>query len=214
MKSYTEPLFSETFYHVYNRGINGEQLFKEERNYNYFLQKYGQYLSGVVDTYAYCLMGNHFHFLIRTKSEEEILEFGRGEEKVGTLRRDADLKTASWYISKQFATFFKSYSLSINKAYGRTGGLFEEPFRRLEVKSDRHFSQLVYYIHANPQKHGFCDDFRDYAHSSYWSHLSEAASKLKRKAVLTWFGDAAWYTQFHAMQNDLGEIDDLVIEFD
>jgi putative transposase len=47
------PLLPETFYHIYNRGINGEDLFKQERNYNYFLIKYNIYLEPVVKTYAY-----------------------------------------------------------------------------------------------------------------------------------------------------------------
>ena len=55
------------FYHIYTRGINGTNLFYEERNYAYFLQKYGYYLHEVLDTYAYCLLGNHFHLLVRVK---------------------------------------------------------------------------------------------------------------------------------------------------
>lgn len=127
---------------------------------------------------------------------------------------EAKPKSASQIISLQFSDLFNGYTQAINKACKRTGGLFETPFHKLEVKSDRHFSQLVYYIHANPQRHGFCTDFRDYAHSSYWSHLSKSASKLKRNEVLAWFGDAGWYAQFHSMQNELDGINDLMIEFD
>ncbi|VAW26606.1 hypothetical protein MNBD_BACTEROID06-1301 [hydrothermal vent metagenome] len=59
------------FYHIYNRGINSETLFKEARNYSYFLDKYNQYLSPVVNTLAYCLLGNHFHLLILVKEQSE-----------------------------------------------------------------------------------------------------------------------------------------------
>jgi hypothetical protein len=44
------PLLPEKFYHIYNRGINGEDLFKQERNYAYFLNKYANYLEPVVET--------------------------------------------------------------------------------------------------------------------------------------------------------------------
>lgn len=66
------PMNSATVYHVYNRGNNSEDLFKEERNYPYFLDKYFQYISLVADTYAYCLKKNHFHILLRIKNEDEI----------------------------------------------------------------------------------------------------------------------------------------------
>lgn len=58
------------FYHVLNRGNNRENLFVEKRNYRYFLQLYAQFLSPIADTYAYCLMPNHFHLLIRVKPQE------------------------------------------------------------------------------------------------------------------------------------------------
>lgn len=71
-KEHTEPTQPDTYYHVYNGGINGEPIFKEARNYNYFPEKYAQHINPIADTYAYCLLSNHFHFLIRTCSVEVI----------------------------------------------------------------------------------------------------------------------------------------------
>jgi REP element-mobilizing transposase RayT len=76
------PLKPDTVYHIYNRGNNREDLFKEERNYPYFLDKYFQYVSPLADTYAYCLMKNHFHILLRIKNEDEILRSSRVSLKV------------------------------------------------------------------------------------------------------------------------------------
>ena len=65
------PLRRGTYYHIYNRGNNRENLFVENGNYTYFLERYFKYIEPVACTYAYCLMRNHFHLLIRTKAEEE-----------------------------------------------------------------------------------------------------------------------------------------------
>ena len=56
------------YYHIYNRGNNGETLFREQRNYPYFLKLYTKYIEPVAETYAYCLLKNHFHFLVRIKN--------------------------------------------------------------------------------------------------------------------------------------------------
>ena len=55
------------FYHIYNRGINGEKLFHCEENYQHFLKLYSTYIDPIADTYAWVLMPNHFHFLVRIK---------------------------------------------------------------------------------------------------------------------------------------------------
>ena len=60
------------YYHIYNRGVNSEVLFKEEANYIHFLNSYEKYIHPIVDTYAWVLMPNHFHFLVRVKDENEI----------------------------------------------------------------------------------------------------------------------------------------------
>lgn len=57
-----QVLKSGIVYHIYNRGNNGETIFPEERNYGYFLQLYEKYISSIADTFAYCLMPNHFIF--------------------------------------------------------------------------------------------------------------------------------------------------------
>ena len=60
-----------TFYHIYNHENGNENLFREEDNYQFFLKKWAAYISVIADTYAYCLMPNHFHFLLRIKEEKE-----------------------------------------------------------------------------------------------------------------------------------------------
>ena len=196
MKKNTPLLQPECLYHIYNRGINGEDLFREEKNYQYFLQKISLYILPVAKVYAYCLLKNHFHLCIRTKKEPEILLFA--QEKNNKSLDES--RNASWYISHQFAGLFKSYAQSINSVYGRTGGLFEEPFRRIEILEDNYFGWLIYYIHANPQLHGFVPHFSNYPYSSYHSLLSEAPTQLRRNEVLNWFGGREAFKAFHLNQ--------------
>ena len=68
------PLLYDTFYHIYSRGVNGEDIFVEERNYDLFVKIFGKHLTPVADLFAYCLLRNHFHLSVRIKSEEGILE--------------------------------------------------------------------------------------------------------------------------------------------
>ncbi|SNT04812.1 hypothetical protein SAMN05421640_2156 [Ekhidna lutea] len=206
----TKPLQPETYYHVYNRGINGEDIFKKEENYQYFLLKYEKYISPVADTYAYCLLKNHFHLMIRTKGGEEIQATNNNSNRV--LNPVRVNKTSSQIISLQFSHFFNGYTQAINKAYKRTGKLFELPFRRIPIENEYYFSKLVYYIHFNPQKHGLIDDFREYPHSSYHAHLSDKSTKLHRNEVINWFGDKKSYKEFHQSFQDLRNMNPVTFE--
>ncbi len=156
----------------------------------------------LVETYAYCLLGNHFHFLVRIKSVESIFR---------SLPHLAH-KDFSKMLGYQFAHFFNGYAQIFNLQTDRTGKLFDYPFRRIEVQDEAYFSQLIYYIHHNSQKHGLIADFREYPHSSYHSHLSNRATKLQREAVIDWFGDSQSYKAFHHQEQDLKAIQDWIIE--
>lgn len=103
----------------------------------------------------------------------------------------------SKYISDQFSNFFNAYAKTINKAYGRTGSLFQHPFRRVPITTDRQFWNVIAYIHQNPQKHGFVKDFRNWKYSSYGVILNGKPVGIKRKEVLKWFGTRENYVSLH-----------------
>ena len=204
--AYKIPLESDHIYHIYNRGIDGCNLFYEEANYTTFLETYAKYASPAMDTLAYCLLGNHFHFLVRIKSEEERTQLREKSSPKG--------KHITLNPSRQLGHLFNTYANFFNKKYNRTGSLFEEAFERKKVNSDSYLTTMIDYIHKNPVKHRFTDTFEDYPHSSYQSHLSEKATKLDRKYVLEWFGGKNELQKFHSQEQDYDKIKDLIIEFD
>jgi len=181
------PLLFDTYYHIYNRGVNRENIFIEERNYEYFLRLYEKHIEPVAETFSYCLLRNHFHVLVKTKSEEEVIK---------TLKVSETFRVSD-YPSKKFSDFFNAYAKSINKAYDRTGSLFQHPFGRVPVTSDRQFWNVIAYIHQNPQKHKFVDDFRDWKYSSYGILMSEKPTYLQRDEVMRWFGTKQEYLDLH-----------------
>ena len=165
-----EPLEPDCFYHIYNRGNNEENIFLEEKNYNFFLQKMVKYLIPIADIYSYCLLKNHFHILLKIKPKEDLPE--EYKERVHL----------------PFSNLFNSYTKSINKYYNRTGSLFQEHLKRNKVEDEEYLKQLVLYIHLNPVKHNFTDDFKKYQHSSYGGYLSGKPTNLKRDYILELFG--------------------------
>ncbi len=172
-------LLSNHYYHIYNRGNNKEQLFYSPENYEFFLFKYRQHCFHVFETYAFCLMNNHFHLLISVRSKE-------GQEK---LYESGNLKTKKLRSpSKHLSNFFSSYTQSINKQTGRIGSLFQKNFKRKEVTTDDYFRKLVVYIHQNPAHHKFEKEFSVYPFSSFTHYVNKEDTFLNRDKTLELFG--------------------------
>jgi putative transposase len=192
----TIPLQPGCYYHIYNRGNNREDLFREERNYRYFLRLYTYHIHPIADTFAYCLLRNHFHLLVRIKE---------ASPKTSQLLESRE-------ASQHFSNLFNAYTKGINKAYERTGSLFEERFGRIQVLTDAYFSHLIFYIHFNPQKHRFVDDFHEWPWSSYGALCSSAVTKLNRAEALNWFGGVKEFKEFHCGRVDEKAVAALVDE--
>lgn len=197
------------YYHIYNRGINGTPLFYVPDNYLHFLRLYDKYITPIADTFAWCLMGNHFHLLVRIKEENEVI--------VSSLPTPVRVQNPDWgYTNKTikpphlyFSHLFNSYAQAVNKQQHRTGALFERPFHRLKITSEKYFQNLVVYIHQNPVHHGFTSDFRDYPWTSYGSIISTKPTKVHRETVLEWFGGQENFIDVHRKIVDLDIILDL-----
>lgn len=162
------------YYHIYNRGINREVIFKEEKNYQFFLQKYDQYLTPLVETYCYCLMPTHFHLFVRIRE-------GKQEQ----------------LIIKAFKDFFISYAKAMNKVYGRTGSLFQNKFKKKEIEDDAYFSMIIAYLHLNPTRAGLVDRMDEWKYSSYRTITSGQPTRICRDEVIAWFGGLDQFVKFH-----------------
>lgn len=153
-KQTTMKYSPNTLYHIYNQGNNQQIIFPQKRNYLYFLEKVRKELLPVADIIAYCLMPNHFHFLVYTNeiSCTEVFNKTTGERNF-----------CQQVISKQLGILLSSYTRAINKQEGRTGALFRPSTKRKECfyegwktvngKLENQYAQnCLHYIHNNPQK--------------------------------------------------------------
>ncbi|MFC4818532.1 transposase [Flavobacterium sp. GCM10023249] len=199
-----QPLEYGHFYHIYNRGNNSATLFFETENYNYFLRLYSKYINPIADTYAWCLLKNHFHILVRIKDKEEIEKYTTNENDGNNFK----IKQPS----RQFGHLFNAYTQAINKKYGRTGCLFEGTFERKLVDSESYFQKLLFYIHNNPVHHGLVTSIVDYPWSSYSTIISKKPTKLNRETVLKTYDGLENFIFFHQQEQDLTAIENIIIE--
>lgn len=191
-------LIFEKYYHIYNHANGDDNLFREQKNYGYFLEKYKQHINPIAVTIAWCLMPNHFHLLVKIKSEEEIaLTF----PKLQTLEK----LNKSNFLSKQFSNFFSSYTQSFNKVYKRRGSLFLKNFKRKEISDENYFRNLILYIHLNPVKHGFTNNISSWKWNSY-----DSFPNVNQELLCLLFDDDENYRYIHqTKQRHFGEYEDL-----
>ena len=176
------------FYHLYNHANGSENLFRSQENYRYFLSRYKHFIDPIADTYSYCLMPNHIHFLVQLKNEVAL------EATFGKFETFQKLEAK---LSKQFANLFSSYTQAYNKMYSRRGSLFIPNFKRSEITDDTYLTTVIVYIHRNPVHHGFTIDWTKWRWSSYQTILSEKPTSLKREEVLKWFGNKDEFFKLH-----------------
>jgi REP element-mobilizing transposase RayT len=154
------------YYHAFNRGNAKQNIFVDDSDYLFFLLRLRQNLkpdgsegrhfrplpAGAFSLVAYCLMPNHFHFVIR---------------------QNIDLSTSA-LIGK----LCTSYSMYFNKKYERVGHVFQDQFKQIPVKDDRYLLWLSAYVHLNPVKDGFADRVDRYRWSSIHEYLDRGADTL------------------------------------
>ena len=224
---YTTPLQSGYTYHIFNQGNNGENIFKEERNYYFFLEKLEKEVLPILQLFSFVLLPNHFHLLGKVRSYLKLHEAfpGRFPLPEGGINSAEDIyseeqqlydKEISRLVSRQIGQFFGSYTRAINNAYDREGKLFHVPFRRILVIDETYFTNLICYHHRNAVHHQFCENFLDWPYSSYhlmvgmWPGNPSAertASAFSTRLIdvdflRDWFGTSAYFHEVHQQSLD------------
>jgi putative transposase len=174
-----EQLEPDYFYHVYNRGINRQPIFSSEEHYYKFLILCQLYIPEIADILAYCLLPNHFHFLLYIHPDG-----------VGVPRRGGN----------PLGNLFNAYAQWFNKKTDRTGGLFQRPFRRKRITEQEYLKQVICYIHRNPLHHKLVVNPFKYPYSSYHAIVGNQPTFLQRNHVLDWFDGRENFMDYHTMK--------------
>jgi len=197
---YTEPLYPDSFYHIYSHAVGEENLFRTEENYRYFLKKYSEYIHPVCKTLAYCLMPNHFHFSIKVRDEKGLKKYYDQKRPIRSsrpYRSDGSDWNAQEFVIQQFSNFLNAYAKAFNKKFQRKGALFVDYLRRKSVTNDRYLITLIHYIHYNPLHHGFCKDLKDWTFTSYHALRTKRPTRLEKQEVLSLFGGLNSFDDVH-----------------
>ncbi len=179
-------LWPGNYYHIYQAAAPGELLLPDEEAYRRCLGLYAEALTPVVETFAYCLLPDHAHFLVRVKPLARLAEIGG---------MSVERRLAAWLAA--CATEF-----------GRITPL--PPPLCLTVPARRYLTHLVVYIHQNPERHGVVAHFRQWPHTSYLALLSEQPTRLARETVLDWFLGREWFDDAHWQPVDESRIGFLI----
>lgn len=176
------PLEADRFYHIYNHAVGNEKLFRNNNNYSHFIMLLKKYMIDYVELYAYCLMPNHFHFVLKIKSEQDIFNsFARVQNP-----RKADFIVPS-VVSRQFSHFFNSYAQAFNKQNIRKGSLFANRFKRKHIDTEEYLKKLIQYVHFNPVWANLCSDISEWQYSSFNEILKDDMNFVERNKVLELF---------------------------
>lgn len=163
-------------YHVTARGSNKQILFNEQADFKVFMEilKKNMIECGF-ELYAYCLMDNHYHLVIRDNKDQIDVIF----KKINT-----------------------AYAYYFNTKYERTGHLFQDRFFSEPLVTANQLVNTIRYIHRNPVKAGICSDISDYRYSSYNDYLRSDGGSIRQGVLEELFGDAASFIEFNSISED------------
>jgi REP element-mobilizing transposase RayT len=154
------------FYHIFNRGNNQQKLFPREENYTFFLKKIETDICPFCNVVAYCLMPNHYHLLVHLNKDDD-KHMPSGKMQV---------------LNRKFGSLQSSYTRAINKQEQKTGSLFQQKMKVLEL-DEAHSIICFHYIHQNPVKSGLSNSFEDWGYSSYNEYCGAKAHTICNHAI-------------------------------
>lgn len=160
-------------YHVYNQGNNRGKLFYNSENYLFFIGKMKRHLLSHCDLLCWCLMPNHFHWIVRVKDcyrIEQNAMSSKNAPKVAPLNRS-------------IATILSSYTQAMNRSLKQSGSMFRSRTKAKLLNPDENFDEsypitCFFYIHQNPLKAGLSKKPEDWPFSSYRDFAGFRKGKL------------------------------------
>ncbi|CAN5320499.1 hypothetical protein BH20BAC1_BH20BAC1_26920 [soil metagenome] len=201
-KQYT-PLLADRYYHIYSRAIGSEKLFLSNENYLYFLRKMKQHILPVANVFAYSLLPNHFHLLVRIKQMDILKTFFENKKSRPFHELLHDMPD---FVMEQFSNWLNGYCKAFNKMYNRKGGLFIDYLKRNEAETDADITSFIFYIHKNAVHHGLTKRIGEWAYDSYQPIISEKQTSLSRDEIIAWFGSKKLFIDFHKQPVELKKI--------
>ena len=195
-----EPFKEGNYYHIYNRGARKKNIFRSHHDYIKFAQNYHYYLFPCIQTFAWCLLNNHFHALIRVRTLAEQADLYR--EKTDFFGSDdlhgkLDPSSKPYNASRQLSHLMNSYTRYFNKKYSSSGTIIEGPLKRKKVMDEDNFNHLICYIHRNPIHHGVSKIYTEFSYCSYLDFLIDKDSFVEKETVLRGFGGKLNFIEAH-----------------
>ena len=165
-------------HHVYNRGVGKQLIFEDDLDRGFFISRLRDFLTEEgVECLAWCLMGNHYHLLLR-----------------------GDLEAISMTMHRLQGT----YAGYFNRVHGRTGSLFEGRFSSRPVEADDYLLAVVRYIHDNPVKAGLVSRPEQYRWSSFREYIGKPVL-ASPELVVSMLGGKESFEAFHWLPYDAAE---------
>jgi putative transposase len=166
-------------YHIYNRGNNKQPIFPQVKNYDFFVKKIIELITPCCDILAYCLMPNHFHFLIHANA------------KSVELVRSTNIQL----LSRRLGTLQSSYTRAINIQENSTGTLFQQKYKAI-ILSNEHAENCFHYIHNNPINANLTVLPEIWPYSSYHEYLNDTDNVCNKPLAVALLQIPANTTEF------------------
>jgi REP element-mobilizing transposase RayT len=185
--STTLPIEKGGIYHIYNHAVGEAVIFSKPYECERFLADIGKRLPRAADIFAWCLMKNHFHLMVKVTGEAKDFSNALGEA-------------------------LNAYAKWLNTRNERMGGLFVRPFKRKIAIDDRYIRWLLWYIHRNPLHHKATSNWEDYPWSSYQYYLNSTSAPgfLHTAYLIQQFGGLESLIAYHQTQSTIYIEDELI----
>lgn len=177
-------------FHIYSRGNQQKTIFYTEANYFYFIRKMEKELLPHSHLLGYCLMPNHFHWLVQIKANEQNAE-------------NSNAHAANF--SKATGILLRSYARAIQKQQQFTGSLFQQNAKSKLLATRNDILTCLNYIHNNPLKANLTSKTNDWKFSSLNEYLTTGDSGICNKKLLFELADVDHKYDFANQYKGLNE---------